>query len=152
MQKNRKKISRTFILPSMTKQSSLEASNMNNIYRKYIRSGVNLLDPSAIRKISYNEEFCSVPNFDFHEAQNKLVALRESFDSLSAQQRLAFNNDPFAFAQAVSNPANAKQLVDLGVFDKSFLSEKTIIKNPSQPGNEGIDQKPVAGVPATPSA
>lgn len=147
----RKIVRRSFTKPSLTKQSHAPSQDINNIYAKYIRSGVNLLDPFVLKELYSNDLICSVPNFDFHEAQNKLVALREAFDSLSAVQRSHFDNDPFLFAESVADPKNVDNLIDIGVFPKSFkislLDKSSADSSSGAGGNESLPQNSVAVKP-----
>ena len=124
----RTRVQKFFNSPSLTKQSEANSVNINYIYSRYKRAGVNLLDPARLNNYVYNDSFCESPIFDFREAQNRLIYLQDTFRSLTAEQRAAFKNDAILFAQTVAQSGSDESaydsLSDLGIFPKRTLPSK----------------------------
>jgi len=95
--------------PSRTVQSAAPESDINNIMRKYQKTG---LLPQIQNGMKFGD-FTSVN--DFHSAQQRIAFAQETFDALPAYLRKRFNNSPQDFVGFVTNPKNQKELVDLGL-------------------------------------
>lgn len=94
---------------SRTKQSFEEESNINVIFARAIKNG---WDPRLLPQAEMN--YADVSSIgDFRDAQDRIVRGREIFESLSAQDRLTFGNDPGAFFEFAQDPANADEVVRL---------------------------------------
>lgn len=95
---------------SRTKQSFKEESDINKVLGKYRRSGfvehVNLGTPIY-------EDFSNVG--DFNQAQQAIARAESLFASLPARVRARVNNDPAQFIAYAEDPANAEELVELGL-------------------------------------
>lgn len=143
-------VRKSFSGQSLVKQSDREASDMNNVFRRYVRAGVNLFSPEYARQMRYddgaNGKVVFAPDFDFRDAQNRVAEAANVFSMLSASQREYFRNDPMLFAQTVSNRQNDQRLIELGIFkpeDFPYLArppvesaEDTTPANPSLRGGE----------------
>lgn len=109
--------------PSRTKQSFKEECDVNNILRKYEKTG--LITHVAAYKGRYEE----LP--DPIEYQDALHAIRDAevaFSSLPSKVRRYFNNDPAAFLSATS-----EELIELGLATSSTPSRAA---TPSQSGEQ----------------
>lgn len=99
-------------LPSMTKQEFLQETDINNILKQYSQSGM-------IKHMRANAEaggYQDLPDpQDFQDSLHQVEAARASFMSLPSRVRARFENDPVQFLEFVADPANAKELVDLGL-------------------------------------
>lgn len=94
---------------SLAKQSFAEEVDINTIIRRFGLSGelpVNVRMP-------LNVDFEGV--FDFQSAMNVIVDARQSFDSMPAQVRSRFSNDPAKFVDFCSNPENLEEARKLGL-------------------------------------
>lgn len=103
---------------SRTKQSFEEESNINVIFARAIRNG---WDPRLLPQVE--SQFADVSQVgDFRDAQERILRGNEIFMQLSAQDRLQFGNDPAAFFEFASDPANQDAVTELR-FGKEALNE-----------------------------
>lgn len=109
--------------PSKTIQSQKDASDINNIVKKY-RPGELLAESEAA--IKQYGDFTIINEFD--EAQNVVAKAKQSFDQLPATIREKFNNNPGEFFEFATNPANNEELVKLGLATKIEKIAETITK------------------------
>lgn len=103
-----KRVSVTETEPSMTEQSHAKACDVNNIMKKYIKTGV--LDHAK----AYSGYYADVPQIDFHEAQNVIAKAEQVFMEIPAQVRRRFDNDPGKFLDFIHDPASRKEAIELG--------------------------------------
>ncbi|QXP08324.1 MAG: internal scaffolding protein [Arizlama microvirus] len=96
--------------PSLTKQSDAAGCDINNILAKFEKTGVL---PDLIKADGRYGDFANVP--DYQEAVQAVSLAQEQFGALSAQVRERFGNDPANMLEFCSNPANAKEMVKLGL-------------------------------------
>lgn len=100
---------------SRTKQSDAEGCDINNILRGQAQP--------MIRDNPIFGDFADAPSY--HEAMNLVRFAQEQFDSLPAQARARFNNDPETFLGFVNDPKNEKEMIELGLASaKPDLSPK----------------------------
>lgn len=99
--------------PSMAKQSMAAETDINNIMRKYEKSGM-------IAHVSrYKGQYADVAHsVDYHEGLNSMIRAEEMFDSLSARIRERFNNNPGEFLAFVEDPENLEEMQTLGLLNK----------------------------------
>lgn len=130
---------------SRTKQSFKAESDVNNIMKRYIKTGI-LVDPSLIgtsRKPMYGD-FSG--GDDFRSVQDRLVKARSVFSFLPASVRAEFGNDPAVMLDFVARPENGERALALGLLDASDLPSKPVIPPDGQSGTG----TPV-GAPVSPS-
>lgn len=94
---------------SLTKQSFAEESDINTIVRRFGLSGEL---PTNVRMPTYGD-FTGVS--DFREAMDAVVSARESFDTLPANVRARFHNDPAEFVDFCSDADNIAEARKLGL-------------------------------------
>lgn len=99
----------TFTLPSRTKQSELEASDINNIMAKYATTGV--ITNLAIGQPLYGD-FSEVE--DYQACLEKVMSAEERFMSLPSDIRKKFDYDPQKMVEFILNPANKDECVKYG--------------------------------------
>jgi len=100
----------------LTKQSFKQESDINFIVARYQRTGM-LVDPGMVgRREAIFADFSEVG--DFQSAQERIVKGREAFDSLSAEVRSRFQNEPGKLLDFMANEANKKEAQDLGIIPK----------------------------------
>lgn len=100
----------TFKGQSMTKQSFRQESNINNIMKKYERTG--LLEHVNERQARFGD-FADIP--DFQTALNQIHEAQMLFDDLPAAIRKKFQNDPVEFVEFAQNPENEDQMIEMGL-------------------------------------
>lgn len=105
---------------SMTRQEFLEESDINTIIAMF-GIGENPVQPQNWVK---NVDIVDATS-DFQSAMNQLVAAANQFNSLPADLRGRFQNDPAKFVDFVSNPDNMEEMVRLG------LAEQRAVPAPS---------------------
>lgn len=105
----------TFSEPTMTRQEFKDECDINLIVRRAARTGY-LIDPSVVNPnnrprfgdFSFNSD-------DFIDAQNMISDAHEMFDSLPADIRAEFANDPYRLLEAIEDPENYDRLVELRI-------------------------------------
>lgn len=113
-----------------TKQSFKEECDINNIVRRSEKTGIL---PQATRQAIYGE-------FDdagtYYDAMLVVVRAREQFENLPARVRARFANSPENFLEFVENPANAEELIKLGL-----ATERPKGENKGGEGTNGVPAK-----------
>lgn len=99
---------------SRTHQSFQVESEINNIMAKYSRTG--LIDHVNRYQGRYGDFTEGVA--DFHTAMNIVTSAKQAFESLPANMRARFGNDPGAFVDFVSDPDNVDQMRTMGLLPK----------------------------------
>lgn len=110
---------------SLTNQSDLEGSNINNIMARYEKTG---FVPGTDRAPQYGD-FSEVG--DYHSLQIKIKNAERAFEQLPASVRARFDNDPGKLVNFVADPANLKEVVKLGLLPETALLTKI---DPDRPG------------------
>lgn len=96
---------------SMAKQSFRDECNINNIMKKFERTG--MIDHVRSVEGSYGD-FTDAP-VDYQTAVNIVIAADNMFSSVPAKVRARFNNDPGEFLKFVEDPANIEECRSLGL-------------------------------------
>lgn len=129
--------------PSKTKQAFKDECDINNILRKFQKTG--LLEHAREHKGQYGD-FAEV---DFHQAMNTVRAAEAMFLSVPANIRKKFNNDPGEFLQFVNNEKNREEMYELGLAIRPVVREdRANAPSPSSPADPssasaGEDPAPV---------
>lgn len=106
----KRKYSITFTQPSLTKQSFKDECNINHIMSKYEKTGS--IEHVNNHQGSYGDFTHSQ---SYQESLNQIMLAQNQFDSLPAQIRKQFENDPILFVEYCSNPDNHDNLVKMGL-------------------------------------
>lgn len=96
---------------SLTKQSFKDECDINNILKSYAKTGLlTHLNPNP-------GSYMDLTNIDpdYLQTLNTINEASDTFSLLPSQIRKKFDNDPLTFLTFVSNPANANELVSLGL-------------------------------------
>lgn len=95
-----------------TKQEFKDQCDINNVIKEFTRTGqINHISAAAARGT-----FIDLPDdLDYQSSLNIVLRAEESFMALPAKVRDRFDNDPAAFLAFVTNPANADELIELGI-------------------------------------
>lgn len=132
---------------SLTRQSMSAECDINNIMKKYERTGI--LDHQNRYEGGYGD-FTSAPE-NYHEAMNQIIEAQDMFLSLPAQIRKKFANDPGNYLEFATDPANAEEMIKLGL----AVARKTPVQERSDnPGGNPPDkpQSPSAAKKTAPEA
>lgn len=103
--------------PSLTQQSMRDETDINVLVRRF---GVTGSMPVPDRLPTY-ADFDDV--FDYQSAQNAIIAANQAFYALDADLRNRFANSPQKFLEFVTDPANADELVRLGLATRKATDE-----------------------------
>lgn len=95
---------------SKTKRAFKEETDINRIMARYEKTGML---PDMIRSDPQYGDFSNAP--DYQTALNIAKKAEEQFGALSAKVRGRFNNDPAQMLAFCNNPANAEEMVNLGL-------------------------------------
>ncbi len=132
-----------FTEPSLAKQSMAKECDINNIMKKYDKTG--LLDHVS----KYEGRYEDLPgDIDFQTAQNTVIAANQAFDSLPSKIRNRFENNPGLFLDFVQDPGNKDECISMGLMKPLSQAPETPADNP--PGVGAGDDPPVQ--PAPPAA
>jgi len=95
---------------TLTKQSFKRECDINHIISKYQQTGL-------IEHVSrYQGQYADLTDYpDYQESMNKVIDANNAFMSLPSSLRKRFSNDPAEFLHFVSDPANANELIALGL-------------------------------------
>lgn len=113
--------------PSRTLQSDADSADINNILKRYERTG---LLPEMIKVDPRYGDFSEVPTYQ--EALEIVSRSHEQFTNLDAHIRARFSNDPAEFLAFATNPDNMKEMVKLGLAIEK-QPEITPVVTPAQP-------------------
>lgn len=102
--------------PSRTQQQFKLESDINELVRRFGLTG-DL--PTPIRQPQFGD-FSNVT--DYHTAMTQLRAAQEEFNSLPAQLRDRFRNDPGRFVDFVLDPENREELADMGLLSREAVT------------------------------
>lgn len=120
---------------SRTKQSFKDECDIKTIMRKFENTGAL---PDMIKKQPHYGDFSSVP--DYQSALNLVQHAQMQFDALSAKVRERFGNNPELFLKFATNPANAKEMVDLGLAIKRPI-QGNVVENTTPKGKGAAAKK-----------
>lgn len=98
---------------SMTQQCFAESADINNIMKRWLNGGPPPVSDAAratFRDVSSGQ--------DYQEILHTVMEVQESFDTLPADMRARFKNDPAQLLAFIENPANTDECVQLGLFDE----------------------------------
>ncbi len=113
-----------FTEPSRTKQSELEACDINNIMARYATTGV--LTHVASGEPLYGD-FSEVE--DYQASLNKVMSAEERFNSLPSDVRKKFDYDPQKMVEFILDEKNREECYNLGFFNRPSLENTQDIGN-----------------------
>lgn len=98
--------------PARTKQEFVKQCDINNIIKEFSITG----QWSHVSAKAAQGAFVDLPEaYDFQSSMNTVIHAQEAFMALPAKVRDRFHNEPGEFLAFVSDPANADELVKLGI-------------------------------------
>lgn len=99
--------------PGITQQQFKDDADINTIMRRYNQTGILGSGRPGLR----SPQFMDCCTEDFHEMQNRLAAIKETFMALPAAFREKLRNDPAALVDFMADPANEAECIKLGLID-----------------------------------
>lgn len=119
---------------SMTKQSFAAETDINNILRKFAKTGL-------IEHVKNHSGYADMPDpIDYQQAIQLTIDAQIAFDDLPAKVRREFDNDPFEFLSFIENPDNVERMGELGLLEPSENEQPPEAEPPAEP------EEPVAPV------
>ncbi len=109
--------------PSLAQQHFKDECDINNILRQFNITGLLPESPLSPR---YGD-FTGIG--DYHTALNRVIAAQDEFDSLPAQIRARFNNDPQELIEFLDNEENRPEAEKLGLVEKAAAEVVEVAKN-----------------------
>lgn len=119
--------------PSLTRQEFKAECDINNIMRKYFRTGML----THVNK--YEGQYGDCPAVDFQEALNIVQRGGEMFAELPAKVRARFENDPAQFLAFVDDEDNREEAVLLGLIEAPTEPPEPPAEPPVEPAQGGDD-------------
>lgn len=95
---------------SMTEQNHLERVKIQNIIKRYTAQG--MIDHVNYYEGQYGD---FVNSLDFNQSMNIVAETTQMFESLPAELRRRFNEDPAEYLDFVQNPENRAEMEELGI-------------------------------------
>lgn len=100
------------IMMSMTKQSEMDACDINNILKQYSPAGLQQL----IAENQARGQYADLPDeVDYQSALNTVLEGQVAFASLPSKTRERFHNSPAEFLEFLANPSNQDEAIKLGL-------------------------------------
>lgn len=123
--------------PTRTRQSEAGATDINQIMKKYEKTGML---PLSTRQAFFADVTGLV---DYRTAIDRVRAAESAFMQLPADLRSRFDNDAATFLDWAALPDNAAELAELGLSPEGVETEESSVKGTVVPGSE----EPGAAVP-----
>lgn len=114
---NRERVSFDCGETSMTQQNFKQECDINYLLKKYRKTG--MMEHFQQYQGNY-ADLSDVPTYQ--DALNKVIEAQNAFDTLPAEVRKIFSNDPGAFLEFVDNPDNLDEMIELGLAQKPQVS------------------------------
>lgn len=124
--------------PTKTQQNFKKECDINNILKKYRKTG--LLE--HVNQYAGKYEDLSEPT-DYQTALNIVISAQASFDSLPSDLRRKFDNDPGKFLDFATNPDNYESMKDLGL-TKPQEAIEVVLQTPSEVTPPPKEETPAA--------
>ena len=99
--------------PSLAQQHFKDECDINNILRQFNITGLLPANPVSPR---YGD-FSGIG--DYHTALNRVIAAQDEFESLPAQIRARFDNDPSKLIEFLDDENNRPEAESLGLVEKA---------------------------------
>ncbi|QCQ84856.1 internal scaffolding protein [Blackfly microvirus SF02] len=99
-------------MPSMTRQTEMEACDIHNILKQFSQRGFEELVRQNAAAGQYND-LTDLP--DYQEALDIVIKADTAFAALPSQIRERFSNNPQRFVEFLADPANQDEAINLGL-------------------------------------
>ncbi len=141
----RKRVAKHFSLPSRAKQSFKQECDINQIMKKFKKTG--LITHTNTHKGNYGDFIGAT---DYHNSLNQIHAAQDAFATVPSEIRAKFDNDAGLFLDFVQDPENRDEMIEMGL----ALKDATNVATPStQPAGTPVPEEPKEAPtdPPTPS-
>lgn len=98
----------------ITEDSHKAEVDINNIIKRH---GMDLIRKTAVAYRN-DMEYGEVTGESFQEAMNKVVKAQDSFNSLPAEVREKFQNNPVNYLDFINDHANIEDMIKMGIAAK----------------------------------
>lgn len=99
-------------MPSMTRQSEMDACDIHNVLKQFSQQGFENL----VRENAAKGQYADLPDeVDYQTSLNTVLAAQASFATLPSQVRERFHNNPAEFLEFLTDPANQDEAIRLGL-------------------------------------
>lgn len=113
--------------PGLTEQSHVQSCDMRRIMARSLKTGL----VSHINQ--YQGQYLDLPTgLDFQEAQNIIAEAKSMFETVPAEVRALFGNDPARYLDFMQDEDNYDKIAELGL-DNSHLPEPMKKTEPAAP-------------------
>lgn len=99
---------------SLTEQSHAADCDVNNIMKKYARTG--LVTHARDGEMQFFD--CTTVT-EYQDACNLVIDAKALFDELPAELRARFDNDPIGLLEFIADPGNEEEARELGLIEPS---------------------------------
>lgn len=117
--------SRIFTQPGKTQAHFRKTSNINEIFKKYVKTGILVEQGKPMAGVP---QFGVFEQFDFLESQNKVVQAKMAFNALPSRIRARFSNDPSKLLQFLGDEKNRSEAISIGLLTE--IPAKELEKTP----------------------
>lgn len=115
-----------------TKQAHASMCDVNNIIKQYDKTGLFAHVNNAVAEYG---DYTEVN--EFAESLNRVIQAQDAFDQLPSLVRKRFGNDAGEFFEFATNPANAEEMVKLGLAEMreplNIVTETPAETQPKEP-------------------
>lgn len=122
--------------PGLTKQHMKDECDINKIIARYEKTGLL----THMRQIE--PQYLDTTGIDYEAALNVVAQTNSIFESLPAQLRNKFENDPTQFLDYMHNPDNYSEAVELGLMHPSVLEVVEDLSGVADPAQGGAPAGP----------
>lgn len=135
--------------PSMTRQEHKAECDINNILAQFRKTG------AAGHLAAHQGRYDDFADIDFHQAQNDIARAKSMFETVPAELRERFHNDPGEFLAFVTDEANLPEMRELGLAlpDRDGVSAHTDVSthSPTASRQKRSSSKTAEGSTGTPA-
>lgn len=114
-------------LPTPTQQHFKAETEINNILRKYDKTGLITHVNNATAQYG---DFTEVN--EYQESLNRVIAAQDAFMALPSAVRKRFANDPGEFFEFATNPENAAEMVAMGLAEAPLPDVAPVVEAPAE--------------------
>lgn len=119
--------------PSLTHQSMSEACDINNIMKRYEKTGI--IEHVVTHKGDYADFSDSS---DYLESLLKVTEAQDMFNSLPADIRAKFANEPANFLDFVDDPTNRPEMARMGLLTEEAAQRVLAPETAPVPNGEAV--------------
>lgn len=108
-------------LPDLTEQTHIAECDVNNIIKKFRKTG----QLSHVRSAAAGQ-YSDLADLDFETMQNGILHAKHLFEQIPSEIRNRFGHDPQALIEFIRDPENHEEAVKLGLMAKREPAKPTV--------------------------